>query len=75
MKDIMKWQKVEIQVSFLRRILDTGTVEENSNELTWATGSIHIRHSSSLSVAILNIYCKFSNRTFIYVPVSLFFSF
>jgi len=53
MKDIVKWQKVETQVSFLRLILDTAaTVEDNSNELTGATGSIHIRHSSSLSVAI-----------------------
>jgi hypothetical protein len=35
MKDTVKWQKVETQVSFLRRILDTETtVEENSNELT-----------------------------------------
>jgi hypothetical protein len=58
-------QKVETQVSFLRRILDTETaVEENSNELTWATGSVLICHSSSLSVATLNIYCKFSNITF-----------
>jgi len=65
MKVIVKWQKLETQVSFLRRILDTAaTVVENSNELTYATSSIHIRHSSSLSVAILNIYCKFSNSTF-----------
>jgi hypothetical protein len=35
MKDIVKWQKEETQVSFLRPILDTATtVEENSNELT-----------------------------------------
>jgi hypothetical protein len=73
MKDIVKWQKVETQVSFLRLILDTAfTVENNSNELTGATDSIHIRHSSSLSLAILNFYCKFSNSTFKNVSICFF---
>jgi hypothetical protein len=64
MKDVVNLQNVEKQASLLRCILDTAATEDDSsNELTRATSSIH-SHSSSLSMAILNIYCKFSNGTF-----------